>query len=102
MLSRPTLRSFAQGAAFTVCSTAMALLAAVTFLAMVVAPVCSGIVQQAGLYRIASVLLFGALFVMFALVRRSLVAAVLIPIAQGVAGLSFAEYLNSIPVTCAN
>jgi Na+/melibiose symporter-like transporter len=78
----------------------MAALALVTLLAIVIVPPCTGIMQKADTYKIASLCFFLGAYYLLAWRSRSVIAAVLLPASQILSGLLFASYLNSLPLGC--
>lgn len=78
----------------------MAALAVVTLVAMVIAPACTGIMQKADTYKIASLCFFVGAYYLLVWRRRSVIAAVMLPASQILSGLLFASYLNSLPLGC--
>lgn len=78
----------------------MMVLGVVTLLAMVIAPYCTGIMHKADVYKIGSLCVFIPAFYLLAWRKSSLTAAALIPVVQIGSGLAFANYLNSLPMSC--
>lgn len=78
----------------------MTALAALTLFAMVIVPPCTGIMQKVDTYKIASLCFFPGAYYLLAWRRRSMVAAVLLPVLQILSGVLFASYLNSMPLNC--
>lgn len=78
----------------------MVVLQAVTLLAMIIAPKCTGIGDRASLYKITSIVVFSMAYYILALRRASLVAAIIIPLVQVALGWWFLGYINSLPMTC--
>lgn len=79
----------------------MLALAFITLVAMVIAPPCTGIMQKADAYKIASLCIFLGAFYLLVWRRRSLFAAMVLPASQILSGLLFASYLNSLSLDCA-
>jgi len=75
-------------------------IAALTLIAMVIAPPCTGIMHKADTYKISSLCIFLPAFYVLAWRRRSVVAAILIPIVQISANIIFINYINSLPLGC--
>lgn len=71
-----------------------------TLIAMVVAPECTGIGEQANTYKIVSIIVFSVAYYLLAWRWRSWIAAVAIPGAQIALGWWFLGYINSLPMTC--
>jgi hypothetical protein len=78
----------------------MAVLAVVTLFAMVLAPACTGIMQKADTYKIASLCFFLGAYYLLVWRRRSVIVAALLPASQILSGLLFASYLNSLSLGC--
>ena len=75
-------------------------LSIITPLAMVVAPHCTGIPQKSAIYQIGSAILFPVAFYFLAWRRESIIAAVVIPVAQIALGIAFLNYISSLPLGC--
>lgn len=72
----------------------------VTLVAMVIAPKCTGIEQQANFYKIVSIVVFSVAYYFLAWRRQSLIAAIAVPMAQIALGWWFLGYINSLPMSC--
>lgn len=78
----------------------MIILQPLTLIAMVIAPECTVIGQQANAYKIISIVVFSVAYYLMAWRRPSLIAAIAIPVAQLVLGWWFLGYINSLPMSC--
>lgn len=84
----------------TLSAALMIALQLLTLVAMVIAPICSDIEQQANGYKIASVCGFVGVYYCLVLRRKSLIAAIALPAVQIVLSWLFLGYINSLPMTC--
>ena len=78
----------------------MILLQPLTLIAMVIAPRCIGIEQQANIFKVVSIVAFSAAYYLLALRRASLRCAIVIPAAQIAVGWWFLGYINGLPMAC--
>jgi len=84
----------------TVSAVLMIILQPITLIAMVIAPRCSGIEQQADAYKIVSICVFSGAYYLMVWRRQSLTAAIALPVSQIAVGGAFLSYINNLPMTC--
>lgn len=94
------MKQTGQQVVLAVSAVLMVALGLMTLFTIVIAPPCTGVMQKVNFYKIVSLCVFLGAFYPLVLRRRSVIAAIVLPTSQIIAGLLFISYLNSLLLGC--